>query len=64
MQRLPGLHSSNIMYNNLTGKDDTLEFEDILNSKYSVMRPAEKFRFSIIVYAQIFITLCKNLSQI
>ncbi|KAL5011390.1 hypothetical protein ScPMuIL_009941 [Solemya velum] len=32
MQRLPGLPSSNIMLNTLTGRDEMIGFEDILNS--------------------------------
>ncbi|XP_025087418.1 proteasome maturation protein-like isoform X2 [Pomacea canaliculata] len=31
IQRLPGLHSSNAMLDTLTGRDEVLGFEDILN---------------------------------
>ncbi|XP_041358938.1 proteasome maturation protein-like isoform X2 [Gigantopelta aegis] len=30
-QRLPGLTSSNVLYDTLTGKDETIDFEDIFN---------------------------------
>ena len=33
VQRLPCLHSSNLMHDTLTGKLDTIGFEDVLNSK-------------------------------
>ncbi|KAK6976754.1 proteasome maturation protein [Biomphalaria glabrata] len=32
MQRLPCLHSSNLMMDTLTGADDLIKFEDILNN--------------------------------
>ncbi|XP_064608709.1 proteasome maturation protein-like [Liolophura sinensis] len=32
MRRLPGLHSSDIMINTLTGLDEMITFEDILNN--------------------------------
>ncbi|KAL3880216.1 hypothetical protein ACJMK2_032472 [Sinanodonta woodiana] len=31
-QRLPGLHSSNILYDSLTGRDQLLTFEDVLSN--------------------------------
>ena len=37
MTRLPGLPSSNIMLDTLTGRDDLLDFDDIFNSKFVVI---------------------------
>ena len=37
MTRLPGLPSSNIMLDTLTGRDDMLDFDDIFNSKLIVI---------------------------
>lgn len=34
MTRLPGLPSSNIMLDTLTGRDDMLDFDDIFNSPF------------------------------
>ena len=37
MQRLPGLPSSNLMSDILTGRLDSIGFEDILNGMFSDM---------------------------
>ncbi len=36
VQRLPCLHSSNLMSDTLTGKLDTIEFDDVLNGRFSI----------------------------
>lgn len=34
INRLPGMHSSNLMSDTLSGRDEMIDFEDVLNSKY------------------------------
>lgn len=38
INRLPGMHSSNLMSDTLSGRDEMIDFEDILNSMLKTLQ--------------------------